>query len=93
MESDPLSQDWRAAPGVPAVIGRIGRTVAETVPGPAGRLARLLVAPLNRSENQWREIAPGAGRVVQWHGAPVAAYREPSGRLHTVSARVITQPP
>ena len=31
------------------------------------------------------EVAPGQGQIVLLHGQQLAAYREPSGQLHTLS--------
>jgi glycine/D-amino acid oxidase-like deaminating enzyme/nitrite reductase/ring-hydroxylating ferredoxin subunit len=51
----------------------------------AGRYARWLV-PREGEVSSFDEVAAGEGRIVRRLGLPVAAYRDPGGRLHTFAA-------
>lgn len=49
-------------------------------------LARAVLVSRGKARTPLQAIAPGEGRVVRLDGAQIAAYRDPSGQLHTVSA-------
>jgi glycine/D-amino acid oxidase-like deaminating enzyme/nitrite reductase/ring-hydroxylating ferredoxin subunit len=70
------------APGRLKPFTKLASFLSENVDFPLHLLSDALKAPTARSLD---EVPRGDGRIVRVHGRRVAAYRDESGRLHTVS--------